>query len=160
MTKGSLEVLTSDYTESCRQVLQHRCLTAEMFYSTGAGHERFWRVGIARNAVFFHSFVASKVCKGRSEKRGGAKDRLPKMSKKFAPRLRARALRKSKSLKTGGIGALFEVQVGKICTTPARESDLEIKIVKNWEPRNTFWSSSRQNLHRACARERFGSQNR
>ena len=43
--------LTSDYTESCRKVLRHRCLTAEMFYSTDAGHERFWRVGIARNAV-------------------------------------------------------------------------------------------------------------
>ena len=25
--KGSLEVLTSDYTESCRLVLQHRCET-------------------------------------------------------------------------------------------------------------------------------------
>ena len=29
--------LTSDYTESCRQVLKHRCLTAEMFYSTDKG---------------------------------------------------------------------------------------------------------------------------
>ena len=66
-----------------------------MFYSTDARHERFWRVGIARNAVaFFHSFVASKVRKGRSEKRAGAKDRLPKMSTKVAPRLRARAIRK------------------------------------------------------------------
>ena len=27
MIKGSLEVLTSDYTESCRQVLQRRCET-------------------------------------------------------------------------------------------------------------------------------------
>ena len=30
-----------------------------MFYSADVRHERFWRVGIARNAVFFHSFVAS-----------------------------------------------------------------------------------------------------
>ena len=29
----SLEVLTSDYIESCRQVLQHRCLTAKIFCS-------------------------------------------------------------------------------------------------------------------------------
>ena len=28
--------------------------------------------------------------------------------------------------------------VDKICTTPARESDLEIKIVKNWQARSTF----------------------
>ena len=66
----------------------------------------FWRVGIARNAVFFHSFVASKARKGRSEKRGGAEDPLRKMSRKFAPRLRARAIWKSKSLKLEGFGAL------------------------------------------------------
>ena len=102
-----------------------------MFYSTDVRHERFWQVGIARNAVFFHSFVASKVRKGRSEKRGGAKDRLPKMSTKFAPRLRAGAIRKSKSLKTGGVGALLEVDVCKICTTSARESDSEVNVVKN-----------------------------
>ena len=111
-----------------------------MFDSTDARPERFWRVGIARNAVFFHSFVASKACKGRSEKRGGAKDRLPKMSTKFAPRLRARAIQKSKSLKTGRFGALLEAELGKNCTTPARESDLEVKIVKTWQVRSTFGS--------------------
>ena len=111
-----------------------------MFYSADVRHERFWRVGITRNAVFFHSFVASKVRKGRSEKRGGAKDRLPKMSTKFAPRLRARAVRKSKSLKTGRPGAVLEVEFRKICTTPARESDLEVKMVKNWRCRSNFGS--------------------
>ena len=40
-------------------------------------------------------------------------------SPKFAPRLRARALWKSKSLKAERFGALLEVEVGKICTTPA-----------------------------------------
>ena len=103
-----------------------------MFYSSDVRHERFWRVGIALNAVFFRSFVASKVRKGRSEKRGGAKDRLFKMSTKFAPRLRARAIWKSKSLKTD-----------KICTTPARESDLEVNIVKTPGARDVFggWKS-------------------
>ena len=111
-----------------------------MFYSADARHERFWRVGIARNAMFFHSFVASKARKGRSEKRGGAKDRLPKMSTKFAPRLRARAIWKSKSLKTRRLGTLLKVELDKICTTPARESDLEVKIVKMWHARSTFGS--------------------
>ena len=50
---------------------------------------------------------------------------------KFAPRLRARAIWKSKSLKTEGARALLEVEVPKICTTPAHEKDLEVKIVKN-----------------------------
>ena len=59
---------------------------------------------------------------------------------KFAPRLRASTIRKSKSLKTGMIGALLEVEVAKICTTPARQHDLEVKIVKNWHDRSTFGS--------------------
>ena len=50
---------------------------------------------------------------------------------KFAPRLRARTIWKSKVLKTDSPGALLEVEVGKIRTTPARENDLEVKIVKN-----------------------------
>ena len=50
---------------------------------------------------------------------------------KFAPRLRARAIWKSKSLKHRGFGPLFEVELRKICTTLWRESDLEVKIVKN-----------------------------
>ena len=49
---------------------------------------------------------------------------------KFAPRLRARTIWKSKSLKTDSLGALLEVEVAKICTTPAREKDLEVKTVK------------------------------
>ena len=49
------------------------------------------------------------------------------MPAKFAPRCGARAIRKSKSLKTGMSGAFFEVQVRKICTTLWRES--EVKIV-------------------------------
>ena len=100
----------------------------------------FLRIGIARNAVFFRSFVASKARKGSSEKRGGAEDRVAKMSTKFAPRLRARAIWKSKSLITGMPGALLEVDIDKICTTPARERDLEVKIVKNWHVRSTFGS--------------------
>ena len=50
---------------------------------------------------------------------------------KFAPRLRASTIRKSKSLKTDCARALLEVEAAKICTTTARQHDLEVKIVKN-----------------------------
>ena len=103
---------------------------------------RIWRVGSARNAVFVHSFVASLAGKVNSSERAGAEDRLPKMSPEFAPRLRARAIWKSKSLKTESPGALFEVQVAKICTTPARESDSEVKTVKTPWSRTTFGGST------------------
>ena len=58
--------LTSDYTESCcwrsvnQEMWSRRCDTAEMW------DMRIWRVGSARNAVFFHSFVASPTRKVRS----------------------------------------------------------------------------------------------
>ena len=57
---------------------------------------------------------------------------------KFAPRLRASTIWKSKSLKTDSLGPLLEVEVGKICTTLARENDLEVKIVKTPGARTTF----------------------
>ena len=62
-------------------------------------------------------------------------------SPKFAQRLRAKAIWKSKSLKTEGAGALLEVQVAKICTTLARESNSEVKIVKAPRSRDVFWGS-------------------
>ena len=35
-------------------------------------------------------------------------------------------------------GAPLEVELAKICTTPARESDSEVKIVKNWRSRDVL----------------------
>ena len=52
---------------------------------------------------------------------------------KFAPRLRARTIWKSKSLKPGRFGALLEVEVAKICTTPARENGLKVKVLFAWQ---------------------------
>ena len=60
---------------------------------------------------------------------------------KVAPRCGTRAIWKSKSLKAGGVGALFEIQV-EICTGLRRESDLEVKIVKARGRRSDFDSAS------------------
>ena len=51
-------------------------------------------------------------------------------------------------------------RLDKICTTLWRENDFEVKIVKTPWVRSTFGSWASQNLHRACTRERFRSQNR
>ena len=89
---------------------------------------RLWRVGIAQNAVFFFIVLWLRRL-GKSAPKSGS-CRSSKMSPKFAPGCGARAIRKSTSLKTGRNGALFEVQVGKICTTLWRENDLEVKTLK------------------------------
>ena len=73
-------------------------------------------------------------------------------SPKFVSRLRAKAIWKSKSLKLEGFGALLEVELRKICTTSARESDSEVKIVKvpgSWdffEVQNIFRVAGAGNL--------------
>ena len=59
------------------------------------------------------------------------------------PRLRARAIRKAKSLNLQGFGARLEVELRKICTTPARENGLEVKIVKNWRFRGDVFGGSK-----------------
>ena len=48
-------------------------------------------------------------------------------------------------------GAFLEVDMCKICTTPARESDLEVKIVKTPWVRSTSGSWASEKLHPACA---------
>ena len=68
------------------------------------------------------SIVLWLRCLGKSAPNNGRARRIGCSTvAKFAPRLRARAIWKS----------LLEVEVAKICNTPARESDLEVKIVKN-----------------------------
>ena len=60
------------------------------------------------------------------------------MLTKFAPHLRAITIWKLKSLKIDMPGPFLEIDFDKICTTPARENDLEVKLVKNWHARSTF----------------------
>ena len=83
-----------------------------MFYSADARHERFWRVGIARNAVFSTVSWLRGLAKSapKNGSCGAAEDRLPKMSTKF----RARAIWKPKSLKLEGFGPLLEAELRKI----------------------------------------------
>ena len=76
----------------------------------------------------------------------GSERFLKLISTKFAPRLRARAIWKSKSLKTGGVGALLEVDIDKICTTPARESDFYEKKA----PRCMFGALLEVELPKSC----------
>ena len=77
---------------------------------------------------YFCGFAGSKSQVLRT---GGCGGSVAQEVTKFAARLRASTIWKSKSLKTDGVGALLEVEVAKICTTPARQNDLEVKIVKN-----------------------------
>ena len=47
----------------------------------------------------------------------------------------------------------------KNCTPLWREAHFEVKMLKNWRSRTTFWSSDLEKLHAAVARIAFPSQN-
>ena len=47
----------------------------------------------------------------------------------------------------------------KNCTPLWRETHFQVKMLKNWRSRNTFWSSAVEKLHAAVARSTFSSQN-
>ena len=49
--------------------------------------------------------------------------------------------------------------MSKNCTPLWREAHLEVKMLKIWRCRSTFWSSDVEKLHAAVARSTFPSQN-
>ena len=54
---------------------------------------------------------------------------------------------------------LFEVQILKNCTPLWREAHFQVKMLKNWRSRTTFWSWDVEKLHAVVARSIFPSQN-
>ena len=78
---------------------------------------------------------------------------------KIVRRCGEKHISKSKPWKTDGLGALFEVEMLKNCTPLWREAHFQVKTLKNWRSRSTFWSWDVEKLHAAVARSTFPSQN-
>ena len=53
-------------------------------------------------------------------------------------------------LKTVGLGALLDVEMSKKCTALWHEAHLEVKCVKNWRSRSTFWKLRCRKSARRC----------
>ena len=66
---------------------------------------------------------------------------------------------KSKCAKHCMFGPLLEVTMSKNCTPLWREAHFQLKMLKTWRSRSTFWSSDVEKLHAAVARSTFASQN-
>ena len=58
----------------------------------------------------------------------------------------AKHIWKSKVLKTGGLGALLEVEMSKKCTPLWREAHFEVKMYKTHHVRTTFGGSDAQGI--------------
>ena len=116
-------------------------LSLRSLVKVGPQKRELRRIGCPRCRQNLHHACARDRFGSQNHQKLACRDHFGKLiSIKFVPRLRGRAIWKSKSLKIGGPGALLEIDIDKICTPPAREKDLEIKIVKNWHNRSTFGS--------------------
>ena len=114
------------------------------FAKVGPKSEVVRRIGCPRCRQNLHHACAPERFGSQNRSKLAVSEHFSKLSStKFAPRLRVRAIRKSKSSKTGRLGALLEVELRKICTTPARENDLEVKIVKAPGARDVFGGAKR-----------------
>ena len=71
----------------------------------------------------------------------------------------AKHISKSKVLKSGGLGALLEVEMSKKCTPLSREAHFEVKMLKAQGVRTTFGDSDVEKVHAVVARRTFRSQN-
>ena len=82
--------------------------------------------------------------------------------RKIARRCGAKHISKSKCAKHLSSGPLLEVEMSKKCTPLWREAHFQVKSVKNWRSRTTFWSSdvekSVEKMHAVVARSTFRSQ--
>ena len=82
----------------------------------------------------------------------------PLRCRKSARRCGAKHICKSKCTKHTILGPLLEVAMSKKCTPLWREAHFEVKSVKNWRSRTTFWSCDVQKVHAVVARSTFRSQ--
>ena len=70
--------------------------------------------------------------------------------RKSARRCGAKHISKSKCTKHLSSGPLLEVAMSKKCTPLWREAHLEVKSVKNWRSRTTFWRCDVEKVSKKC----------
>ena len=70
--------------------------------------------------------------------------------RKSARRCGAKHISKSKCTKHTMVGPLLEVAMSKKCTPLWREAHFQVKSVKNWRSRTTFWRSDVEKVSKKC----------
>ena len=107
-----------------------------------------------------HAAVAKSTFASENAKTLTGSDHFLKFTcPKMARRCGAKHICKSKCTKHHRGGAILEVAMYKNCTRLWRKAHLQVKMLKNWRVRTTFWSSHVQKWHAAVARSTFARQN-
>ena len=98
-----------------------------------------------------HAVVARSTFPSENAQNTPAPDHFLKLRcRKSARRCGAKHISKSKVLKTDGLGPLLEVAMSKKCTPLWREAHFQVKSVKNWRSRTTFWRSDVEKVSKKC----------
>ena len=106
-----------------------------------------------------HAAVAKRTFASQNVQNTSASEHFLKFRcPKIARRCGETHICKSKCTKHLMFGALFEVQMSKNCTPLWRNAHSQVKNLKNWRSRSTFWSSDVQKLHAAVAKRTFASE--
>ena len=106
-----------------------------------------------------HAVVARSTFPSQNVQNTSASDHFWKLRcRKSARRCGAKHISKSKCTKHLSVGPLLEVAMSKKCTPLWREAHFQVKSVKNWRSRTTFWSWDVEKVHAVVARSTFRSQ--
>ena len=98
-----------------------------------------------------HAVVARSTFASQNVQNTPAPDHFWKLRcRKSARRCGAKHICKSKCTKHTSSGPLLEVAMSKKCTPLWREAHFEVKSVKNWRSRTTFWSSDVEKVSKKC----------
>ena len=113
------------------------------------GSDHFWKLRCRKSA---RRCGAKHISKSKCTKHTRGSDHFWKLRcPKSARRCGAKHISKSKCTKHLSSGPLLEVAMSKKCTPLWREARFQVKSVKNWRPRTTFfWRFRCQKSARRC----------
>ena len=116
-------------------------------YKTPQLRTTFWSFRVEK----VHAVVARSTFPSQNVQNTSAPDHFWKLRcRKSARRCGAKHISKSKCTKHTRSGPLLEVELSKKCTPLWREAHLEVKSVKNWRSRTTFWSCDVEKVSKRC----------
>ena len=125
-------------------------------YKTRQLRTTFWSWDVEK----LHAAVARSTFPSENVQNTSGSDHFLKLRCwKIARRCGEKHIFKWKCTKHYILRPLFEVQISKNCTPLWREAHFQVKMLKNWRSRSTFWRSEVEKFHAAVARSTFASQN-
>ena len=116
-------------------------------YKTHQPRTTFWSCDVEK----VHAVVARSTFPSENVQNTPTSDHFLKLRcRKSARRCGAKHISKWKCTKHTRFGPLFEVAMSKKCTPLWREAHFQVKSVKNWRSRTTFWRSDVEKVSKKC----------